>query len=382
MVVALALPAAGCLPDYDYQINISNYNPGKAYNGYTYFQSHVFYPGYFKIDMNGNTLWNRPQGVVVQGAGIGLDLLDDGTVLTALLEHPTIIDPDTDETLYTDAFHTGHHSLAYTPWGTILSLDQYIVDTNYPPWQGCPVLGDKIVELDPDLPSPFNVVWEWRIGDHVDPVAHHWDGLCQTPFTTDWTHNNTIKVIENYRYNGTTYPRVLLTLSRNLDTFWLIAYPSGNVIWSFGQHGTFGRREPPLEPVFNTAHEIEMVSNDNGVWDRFLLFDNSEHRDPQVSKALEIAIWPEASTYYDAWEWTDPDLWMFNPWGGDADRLPNGNTLITDPYGTIPLQFPFPGARIVEVTPAGEVVWEMQIVHPQAPEVQITSTFMAKRVPY
>ncbi len=374
--------SAGC-PDYDYQINISNYDGAKAYNGYTYFQSHVYYPGYFKIDMNGGTHWHRPQGVVVQGAGIGLDLMDDGNVLTALLEHPTIINPDTDEILYTDESIKGHHSVAATSWGTILFLGQYYMTTDYAPWQGCRVLADSIVEIDPDLPSPFNVVWEWKIGDHVDPVAHHWEGMCNGAMIGDWTHNNTVKVIENYRYKGRTYARVILTLSRNLDTFWLIDYPSGDVIWSFGQHGDFGQQ---AEPVFNTAHEIEFVANDRyGLWDHFLMFDNSEHRVPQVSRALEIRVSPDAATpvHQVVWKWTDPDKWMYNPWGGDANRLPNGNTLITDPYGTIPLQVPYPGARILEVTPSGEVVWEMQIVHPEFPEViQLTSTFMAQRVPY
>lgn len=48
------------------------------------------------------------------------------------------------------------------------------------------------------------------------------------------------------------------------------------------------------------------------------------------------------------WEYREtPDFYSF--WGGDADRLPNGNTLITDTVN----------GRILEVTPEGEKVWEV-----------------------
>lgn len=50
-------------------------------------------------------------------------------------------------------------------------------------------------------------------------------------------------------------------------------------------------------------------------------------------------------------------------WPRDADRLPNGNTLVTDTMNH----------RVIEVTPAGEVVWEMH-----AP----WATYDAERVAY
>jgi hypothetical protein len=48
------------------------------------------------------------------------------------------------------------------------------------------------------------------------------------------------------------------------------------------------------------------------------------------------------------WEYREtPDF--YSSWGGDADRLPNGNTLIADTENK----------RIIEVTPEGEKVWEV-----------------------
>jgi hypothetical protein len=50
------------------------------------------------------------------------------------------------------------------------------------------------------------------------------------------------------------------------------------------------------------------------------------------------------------WEWADERV----QWPRDADRLPNGNTLITDTNGK----------RLIEVAPNGSIVWSVQLSHP------------------
>jgi hypothetical protein len=54
------------------------------------------------------------------------------------------------------------------------------------------------------------------------------------------------------------------------------------------------------------------------------------------------------------WEYTDPMRpSFFSPYMGSADRLDNGNTMITESaFG-----------RLFEVTPGGETVWEYIIPH-------------------
>lgn len=64
-----------------------------------------------------------------------------------------------------------------------------------------------------------------------------------------------------------------------------------------------------------------------------------------ISANVESKIQPTARV---VWEYREtPDF--FSQWGGDADRLPNGNTLITD----------CTNGRILEVTMEGEKVWEV-----------------------
>jgi hypothetical protein len=89
--------------------------------------------------------------------------------------------------------------------------------------------------------------------------------------------------------------------------------------------------------------------------DRFLLFDNGNEHTPPTSRALEIVVNPEAGTVEQAWSWTEADFHMYDFWGGDANRLPNGNTLVTN----------VTKGRLVEVTPSGETVWEMIMKHPR-----------------
>ena len=355
----------GCT-EQDYRITITHHDPAQAQQGTTFFQTHVFHPGYFGVDMDGEVLWHRFQpGVIVGGNGVGMDVMRNGNVLIMSSgSYPAIVDPATDETLWTDEENQGHHSVAETPWGTVLTLQTVLVPLDYPPWEFCAVYGDRILEIG--VPSG-EVLWEWDLADHVDPLEHHADGMCAMVFDLgDWSHCNTVKVIEGYRFRGRTYPAVLLLLSRNLDTFWMIDYPGGDVIWSFGQHGDFGRRDPPQEPLFMAGHDIGMLENGN-----FLLYDNGDLRQVPVSRALEFSVDPVARTYQEVWSWTDPGVEMFSSWGGSVDRLPNGNTLLTDVQG----------ARIVEVNPAGEKVWELEISTTLG-LIDTYSVFLARRVPY
>jgi len=364
----LGLLAGGCQPP-TYLVEVSHYDPDQVWPGDTFFQTHVWYPGYFATNMSGEVQWRRTQSGVIVGVGIGLDIMNNGNVLTMFNAYPTIINPMTDEILWEAPDVFGHHTIAEAPWGNVLTLVAELVPREMlpPAWSSCEVWGDKIVEIDLDTKE---LIWEWHLHEHLDPVEHHFEGMCTTAgaFHADWSHANTLKVIENYRLGSQVYDTVFLFLSRNLDTFFMIDYPSGDILWSFGQHGTFGRREPPLEPMFIAAHEIEMLPNGN-----VLLYDNGDGRAYPISRALEIAVDPLAHTGSEVWSWTDPDDYLFSTWGGDADRLPNGNTLISAVMK----------GRIVEVNPAGEKVWQLDIRDPYAipPDATSYTMFMARRVP-
>jgi hypothetical protein len=149
---------------------------------------------------------------------------------------------------------------------------------------------------------------------------------------------------------------VLLLNSRHLDTFWLIDYPSGEILWSCGQHGTFGRRESPAEPTFSYAHEVDMLPNGN-----FIMYDNGNERTVKVSRALELAVDPVAKTVEEVWAWTEG---QYDYGMGDADRLSNGDTLLTNVVN----------AKLIEVDSLGEKVWEMKMRNRSNPADEFTNT--------
>jgi hypothetical protein len=229
--------------------------------------------------------------------------------------------------------------------------DEKNIPVDYPPWKGCRILGDVIKEVDI---RTHEVIWEWHLHQYVDPVEHHREDLCTgigDLMNGDWSHCNTVKYYQNYFFNGESHDVVLLN-SRHLDTFWIIDYETSEILWSCGQHGTIGRKEPPAEPLFSHAHEVELLEDGN-----FLMFDNGNFRDPQVSRALEIQVDPTAGTAMEVWSWTEPLEVMYSYGMGDANRLPNGNTLVTDPTQ----------GRIIEVTPDGEKVWQLALEYPSGP---------------
>jgi hypothetical protein len=368
MIGALLCFDLGCLP-YDYDITVSHYDPARAYNGQTFFLAHVWYPAFFAVDMNGQVLWERQHQFTIEGDGMGFDVMEDGNVL-ALENLPDVqacvINPETNTLTWQKPAAEGHHCIIESPWGTAFYLEQYTIPATYPPWGTCQLMVDAIKEID--LVSG-QTVWDWRLPDYVDPVQHHPDRMCASgKGFGDWSHCNTVELTRNFVFKGKSYDTVLFLNSRHLDTFWAIDYPSGGIIFSVGQHGTMGRRELPQEPLFDYSHQLTYLGNN-----RFLMYDNGNNRKVKTSRALEIEVNPILGTVNEVWSWTDPEEHQFNDWGGDADRLPNGNTLITDVLL----------AKIMEVTPNGDKVWQMRLHHPQAPDnVSLHTVFMFKRVPF
>jgi len=348
-----------CACNPEYSIEIVTYDPSRADNGITVFQD-LMNGTLVSVNMEGEVLWDLYlKGYYVGGQNLGFDVLEDGDILFMHEEKRKILDPTLMEIVWEDAPTGGHHSVSMTRRGTILFLNdewfEVLYDPDKPP---IALLGDKIHEVDP---ATGELLWEWRLWDHVDPVLHHDPDRI---WTRDWSHCNTVRMYPDYEYNGATYDAVLLN-SRRLFTFWMIDRDSGEILWSCGEHGTLRGEAPPGDFLFTDAHDVSMFAHN-----RFLLYDNGNAHTPPCSRALELAVHPEAGTVEEIWSWTDPDIDMFDFWGGDANRLSNGNTLVTN----------VTRGRLVEVTAGGEKVWEMIMHGPIQGGVQ--QIFKCERIPH
>jgi len=343
--VVLSLLVAASCEQYTYDIDISNHNPAETFAGQTILASQGYPKSMFSVDMWGNLLWSF--GDLECSDFWDYEVLESGDILYLCLnEMVGLVHPP--GTIFWKLYLQGsHHSVLMLPWGNILFLSHTYVQAAS--WEEL-LISDLIREVNPHTAE---ILWEWRLADHLSP-AEHYCPLCIEDIVADdyrdWSHSNSLHYYEN--------DSTILLNVRNLNTFLLISYPSGDILWACGDAGSFGGG------LFHHPHDPEILPNGN-----VLMFDNDEHAGhPVTSRALEIAIDPVAQTAEVVWEWRDEELWA--PIMGDANRLPNGNTLVTHPWA----------ARVIEVNPSGEKVWQMVMKHP-VPNHHHTF-YKAERVPY
>jgi uncharacterized protein (UPF0248 family) len=163
-------------------------------------------------------------------------------------------------------------------------------------------------------------VWEWRTWEHLDPVL---DGISevQAPRTM-WAQGNSVEELPDGD---------ILASFRPTSTVVRISRKTGEIVWKLGP------------PTVAGQHAPTMLGNGN-----VLIFDNGVHRlDDSMPYSRVIEVNP--ATNQIVWMYQDRPGWnFFSPRMGGAQRLPNGNTLITEASS----------GRFFEITKDGEVVWE------------------------
>ena len=178
------------------------------------------------------------------------------------------------------------------------------------------IYADYLVELT----TAGEQVWEWRSWEHLDPAAHPITAVQDQ--RAEWTHGNCVNELPNGD---------LVVSYRNISTVAIIERASGQIRWSLGA--------PPLAQ----QHAPTPLPNGN-----LLIFDNGTHRlDHPIPHSRVIEVDPVTGEIV----WTYQEHYpfdFFSPFISNAQRLPNGNTLICE--GSF--------GRLFEITPAGEVVWE------------------------
>ena len=141
----------------------------------------------------------------------------------------------------------------------------------------------------------------------------------------DLFHINTIDIIDR-NIDSVFRKGNVLFCSRYLDLVGVIDIQKERLLWKWGEDDLDGPHHPVLL--------------ENG---HLLIFDNGSRR--RYSRVIEL----DTITEKIVWQYTgSPPQTFFSNWGGANQRLPNGNTLITESDK----------GRVFEITPDGEVVWE------------------------
>jgi hypothetical protein len=176
--------------------------------------------------------------------------------------------------------------------------------------------GDYLVEMT----TAGDPVWEWRSWEHLDPEVERI--VSPADGREEWTHANSVFEMPDGN---------LILSFRNTSSVVIIDRTTGMVIWRLGA--------PPL----SGQHAPYLLENGN-----ILLFDNGPFRldsSRPFSRVLEIDV----ETQEIVWSYQDrPFFAFFSDRISNAQRLPNGNTLINE--GVF--------GRFFEVTPDGDLVWE------------------------
>jgi len=328
---------------------VTTHDPGRAWEGYTLFSETFSRPAadgeddfpIYLIDMEGRVVHTWTTRRSLQSY---CRLLPDGNLLVPTHDRSELatgraglaeLAPDS-EVVWSFRCRTDHDF-------QVLAGGNLLINTIGEGF--CPPLGPGlkrhpyIIEVTRDQ----DVVWEWRGEEHLEELQallspagwQHVLDRARGDFAFDWAHNNTVQVIgpnaahEQERVAGGPErfrPGNFLISYRSNDVIAVVERPSGRIVWAWGPGELDGQHKPHMLPT-----------------GRILIFDNGTLR----KKSRVIELDPLAGEI--TWEYTgQPDRPFFSHCISGAQRLPNGNTLICDGVN----------ARLVEVTPQKDIVWE------------------------
>jgi hypothetical protein len=305
------------------------YDPERAYSGYNLSVSgHAAEASL--LDMTGEVLhaWSSdftriwPERPVTTNSMFWrrARLLENGDLL-AIYEGEGLIRLDRDSNLLWAYGGGSHHDIDVTADGTIYVLDRETADIA---WihPRLPTLIDFIAVLDPEgnLLDRVSVIECFENSPYA-PV------LKRVGKVGDAFHTNTLEVFDGSLADRSPLFRkgnILISI-RYLDTIAIIDLESRSVLWT-------------LTGLWHEQHQPTLLENGH-----MLIFDNQGYRNS--STVLEF----DPFTQEIVWSYTgDPPESFFTFGIGSCQRLPNGNTLITESE---------PG-KAFEVTPEKEIVWE------------------------
>ncbi len=390
-----------------YPTGATIYHPDKCFNGYTIFQAKEL--GALVIDMNGGEikLWHElhgfPNKILKGGDVLGhtgerstrysmqdyRDLVQvdwEGNIVWKFNEYEYIEDPGEEPQWMARAHHDyqrqGNPVGYYVP-GMDAMVDQgntmILGHKNlvYPEISDKNLLDDTIYEVSWE----GDILWEWVCSEHIASFGFRESAkniLSRNPNMRpcgggmgDWMHINSMSLLGPNKWydkgDERFHPDNIIADGRETNIIFIISKETGDVVWKVGPYYDH-TPEKDLGWIIGQHHahmiprglpgEGNILVYDNGGWAGYgpvnpgsptgiknALRDYSRvlEFDP-VSLKIIWQMTPQEAGFVHP---TDSNR-FYSPFISSVQRLPNGNTLITEGSG----------GRIIEVTKDHELVWE------------------------
>lgn len=288
--------------------------------------------------------------------------------------------------LFSDADFQQHHDIEPMPNGNVLLIAWERKTAAEAEARGKTNLdGDEmwptaLFEIQPDGATGGTIVWEWHLWDHliqdVDPAKPDYGVIADHPERVDinlgtasngsWDHANSVdydpvrdEIVMSCHRLGE-----ILVIDHSTTSAEAAGHTGGNhgrggdILYRWGNPANYGA--PGARRLFG-VHGANWIDPGMPGQGNILLYNNG-NRDGSLndnSSAEEVIpmrdanghfVWSPGTAFGPPaanWIYNDPGV-LFSPRFGSAIRMPNGNTLISEGIG----------GRLLEVTLAGDVVWE------------------------
>jgi hypothetical protein len=269
------------------------------------------------VGPRGNVEWVHDGSKIDVTWFYDVDPLDNGNLLVSGTRRggTTIYsyNPETDEIVWRERFDEVHdtHDVDLINGDQLLVANMRNYDTEDE------VNRDRIFIYDR---GEDETVWEWQFQKHTNfTKSMGGDYASDDGSGDDWTHVNDVDKIADGQY---------LISPRNMDQVMVINRSTKEVDMRLGSDENYD--------VMHEQHNPQYLESENGT--PTIVVADSEN-DRVVEYAKRGGQWKET--------WKLGSSKSFN-WPRDADRLPNGNTMVVDSMND----------RVMEITPEGEIVWE------------------------
>jgi hypothetical protein len=424
-VVATASGTLGAAPSV-YPTGTTIYDPARAWNGYTVFIAPDDI-GAIVVDMNGRTVkqWSGfaggaggpvrvlPGGYAVGGGPVRVPHQESNALLELdfagnvvwKFDRTERVDTRDGDTIWSarqhhdwqrEGFPAGYYSPDAEPavagGRTLVLAHKDLVNEAV---SDRPIGDDYLIEISAD----GEILWEWLASDHIDELGLSDDaraviraapGFNAARGSFDWLHvNSATHVGPNRWYDAGDerfHPDNVVISSRNANIVAIVSRRDGSIVWRMGPDYRERSETAEIRQVIGQHHPHIIPKGLPGAGN-LLVFDNggaggygfanpiapngSDSLGRANSRVLEI----DPVTLELVWSYSMPGreaFKFFSSYISSAQRLENGNTLITE------------GAdgRLFEITRDGEIVWEYVSPYFVMREAPSNAVYRAYRLPY